>query len=242
MVQRNLTYIPVVVFTNDNHWWLMRGFQTQFNKYWSKNQPVHVVGYGQPMESGVELKDNFKFHSVSCENYPANRWTNGVRQFLSSYPWRSFVMFLEDYWISEPVNRDIVSTLMRFMNTTDEKILRMDLTADRASRKHRKYGKIGDIDLIETPAHSKYQMSFQAAIWNTELLYEVLRPNEDPWTAEVVGSKRLAKHPEYKVLGTLQRPVVYRPVYRTKKRLLDVSHLNSHDRKELSELGALSWA
>lgn len=230
----------IVVFTNNSHLWLLPGFQYLFNKYWSSEQKVIIAGYAHPKTQQVRLRKNFKFQSIDRENYPADKWTNGLRKFLCKRKCDIFIMLLEDYWLNSPVLVKEVDRLCDYMQRSPERILRIDLTADRASQSSaRPFTSYDGIELLKTPSGSDYQMSFQAAIWNRKHLLEVLVPNESPWQAELAGSRRLKNRPDLLVLGTYIHPVKYRPVYRTHRKTLNISSLPTEDQEKLAEIGGI---
>jgi hypothetical protein len=224
----------VTVYTNDNNLWLLQGFQYLFKKYWSSSQKTRVVGYAQP-KNGT-LAENFYFVSIDSRNYPVSDWSTGVIESLNVFRknGEEFIIFmLEDYWLTEPVNHAALRTLTEYMHEQPRNILRVDLTADRCQYRRYALGTsiVGNCELVRTSADSPYQMSFQAGIWNVELLLEVLRPYENPWQTEIAGSKRLAKagNNKYLVYGTRNYPVRYQPVYRTKRASIDISRLKKED-------------
>jgi hypothetical protein len=112
----------------------------------------------------------------------------------------------------------------------DPSVLRMDLTADRMGFKHRKIDGVKQYDIIEADMRSEYLMSFQTGIWSKELLLGVLREGEDPWESEINGTYRVREQ-GLKVLGTLQSPVKYTPIYRSKKGRYNFSKVNPEDLK-----------
>ncbi len=235
--------MPIVtVYTNDKNLWLLNGFQYLFQKYWSSLQSVRVMGYAPP-ENGT-LSENFSFVSINPQNYPASEWSTGLLQSLDQFleDGEEFMIFmLEDYWLKEPVDHEILEYLMEYIYDQPRNILRIDLTADRCQYRRflTRHGRAKNgCQLFRTTASSPYQMSFQAGIWNIKLLREILRPDEDPWMSETEGSKRLAMTGnEYIVLGTKNYPVKYQPVYRSKHGTTDISKLRKEDQDIISERG-----
>lgn len=233
----------VTVYTNDKNLWLLKGFQHLFKKYWSPSQKVRVVGYTQPKNGTLE--ENFYFVSIDSRNYPVNDWSTGVMRSLEMFreDGEEFIIFmLEDYWLMEPVDVVAIKTLTEYMYDQPRNILRMDLTSDRCQHRSKHSlgtSKIGNCELVRTSADSPYQMSFQAGIWNIELLLETLRPYESPWQSEIVGSKRLAGlgNNRYLVYGTRNCPVRYQPVYRTNRASIDISKLAEEDQKYILKRG-----
>jgi len=194
----------VFVFTCDKYLWCLRPFAYLFSIYWSSLQPVVVVGYEEP---DFDLPPNFSFHSVSEDCYPAERWSDGVIEFLNTVEDDIFVFMLEDYWLSRRVNHEAVRGLANYMRQHD-KILRVDLTTDRlCSGRAEDVDTWGCLDILETPHDSPYQFSLQACLFNRDYLLKCLRPNLSPWEVELGGSKYILA--KMRVLGTRQWPVRY---------------------------------
>lgn len=233
---------PIVnVYTNDNSLWLLNGFQYLFKKYWSPNRHVRIVGYTPPKKA--MLSEMFTFYSIDRRNYPASEWSTGVLRSLDKFiedGEEFIIMMLEDYWITEEVNVELVQLLCEFMDDQPRNILRLDLTADRCQHKRyaTSYAQLGDCAVIRTDAGSPYQMSFQTGIWNLKLMREVIQPYENPWQAEIKGTERLAKAGDkYVVLGTTSPPICYQPVYRSQRVSLNISRLPKEDHDVMLKRG-----
>jgi len=223
--------------TNEKHYWLLPAFTHLYRMFWPW-QEVVIAGYGAP-EKALGIRWQFQFHSISQENYPVERWTNGLIAFLQQIDDEYLVLMLEDYWLSAPVSpqlADLFAVIESGYFGTH--FLRLDLSADRASHPYTLHQAVTGYEIISTAAHTPYQMSFQAAVWHRANLLKVLQPGETPWEAEGRGRQRLAgirpssppllpgrEKGEYLVLGTLNRPVQYTPVYRSRRNTLDLQGL-----------------
>src|SRR5512137_2083438 len=97
--------LRVFVITNDYYLWCLSPFSFLFNKYWGDEQEVVIAGFHSP---NYALPNNFRFHSISRMNFPQNKWSDGLISFLSSVQDDFSVIMLEDYWITRPVDRDLV--------------------------------------------------------------------------------------------------------------------------------------
>ncbi len=192
----------VFCITSDKYRWALVPFAYLFNTYWSSLQPVIVAGYTPPT---AVLPKNFAFHSVARKNYPPERWSDGLIQFITRMEDEHFVLMLEDYWLMRTVDVAGVMACYEYIKDKPE-VLRMDLTTDRLyTGEMRDVEGWGHYDIIETPACSPYQMSTQAAIWSKKRLLEVLIPGKSAWEVEIH-----TKPPEsMRVLGTRQFPVRY---------------------------------
>lgn len=194
--------LRVFVITSDYYRWALAPFAHLFNTYWSALQPVVIAGFAKPP---VALPKNFNFHQIAPQNYPANKWSNGLIEFLLSVDDEHFVLMLEDYWLTRTVDTRGVSLCHDLMKDRPN-ILRFDLTDDRQySGKKIERGGYGSYDIIETPHGTPYQMSTQAGIWNRKLMLELLEPDKTAWEVEIY-----TQPPDrMRVMGTRQCPVRY---------------------------------
>jgi hypothetical protein len=198
---------PVVfVFTSDKYLKSLHGFSYLFNKYWGDDQKVLAFGFSQPEFS---LPSNFEYHSIGKqEDYPINKWSNAIISVLQNTdPAQRPIIMLEDYWITRPVNVDVVNAMWVYMRSTVD-VLKLDLMTDRLySQGMTDYGNVGFIDIIKSDPTSAYQMSWMTGLWNPTLLLKYLIPDETPWDVEIYGTPRVAAEPQTLVLGTRQFPV-----------------------------------
>ncbi len=213
--------------TNEKHYWLLPGFLDLYHQFWPHGR-VEVVGYGAPsFPLGVP------FRSIAPHNYPAEQWTTGLIEFLRSIEDEYFVLMLEDYWLTAPVPGSVAMLCNAVASGYfGEKFLRLDLSADRAAHPYTLHERVAGYEVISTPPHTPYQMSFQAAIWHRANLLAVLVAGETPWQAEVHGSKRL-RGTDWLVLGTLSRPLVYTPVWRSQQGRANLEGLPAPQRQAL---------
>jgi hypothetical protein len=231
----------VFVTTNDRHLWILQAFAHLFNRYWSSLQPVVVAGYSRP---DFELPPNFEFHQIAPENYPVERWSDGVIEFLRSVDDDLFVWMLEDMLLTRTVDVRAVATLAEYMSFHRE-IIRIDLTTDRlyafASPGQRPdYEYYGSLDLVWSEPHSPYHLSLQAGIWRREYLLHYMVPGETPWELEMAGTERLSSTPEMVVLGTRQFPVRYSLALKSDRPMEpSVTGMRTSDYEELVEMGFL---
>lgn len=194
--------IPVICEVSDKYLWTLDPFAHLFNTYWSSLQPVIVYGFTRPR--GV-LPQNFRFHQVSRESYPANKWSNALIEFLDTNDSELFVFLLCDYWLTRTVDHRGVEACAAYMRDHPD-VLRMDLTTDRLYAGGMKdVESWGCYDIIETPAGTPYQMSLQAGIWRKSLMLKLLHLGMTAWEVET----QIAPPAEFRVLGTRQWPVRY---------------------------------
>lgn len=217
--------IPTYVITNNKHLWLLPGFTHLWNKYCGSQ--LIIFGFDSP---NGQLPKNVTFRSLG-QQLPANRWSDGLLQMLDRIGHRHFILMLEDFWLYRQVDIERIHQVARLMA---DDILRIDLAGNRASYKAASEIAPG---IVETPAGTPYQMSFQAGIWHKENLRSVLKIGENPWEAEVNGSHRVG---DLRVLGTKPAAMHYQPVWRTKQRRWQLEKIKTEDLEYMKGMGWLN--
>lgn len=218
--------IPVIVMTSDKFMDCLPPYMHLFNKYWGMHQDCTIICFKKP---NFYLPANFGIYSMGdMESYPVTKWSNVILDYLALHPNIShFILMLEDYWLTRPVNthavRMLVDYALQFRN-----VLKIDLCADRLyAAGMRDYNTCGYLDLIKSDPASQYHMSLMAGIWNRELFTRFVVPDESPWDIELRGTPRVAAAAdEVLVLGTRQWPVRHTLAHRN----------GDHERYFLDEL------
>lgn len=221
--------IPVCVLTCDDYLWMLRPFSFLFNTFWSHKQDVTIFGYTPVFGILQDLPPNFTFQSISLKPYPVDKWSDGLIEMIRMLNVPYFILFLEDFWLYQPVDLDIVDKLCQYMGKYND-ILRLDLTNERISKRNARITeKVDGVGIVDASLPSPYSMSFQVGIWNSELALRVLERGETPWKAEIQGTERVNKlRGEIRVLGSDKRPVEYQPVYRNHRRILNIDKIPVH--------------
>ena len=194
----------ILVLSCDKYYWLLPGFQHQWNKYCGL--PITIVGFSQP---DFKMQENFSFYSLgNFADYPADKWSDSIIKLLDAIDDKYIMIMLEDYWLVRNVDIQALKAIDKFCNCYSN-IARFDLTEDRLKGGMSKdIGYIGRLDLIEAQRTS-YNASLQASIWSTDYLKRILVPGESPWNFELQGTERLNNIEDMRVLGVRQYPVRY---------------------------------
>jgi hypothetical protein len=227
----------IFCLTSDNYISSVRAFACLFNKFWSSDQEVIVAGFEPP---AFNLPPNFSFYSLgNMADYPVSKWSDALIKLLHDYTDDVFALFLEDYWLSRPVNVQAVHMLYDYM-LQFRNVLKMDLYSDRLyAGGMTDYNYCGYLDLIRSDPASQYHMSLMGGLWNRELMLRFLIPGESPWQVELSGTPRVAAAAdEVMVLGTRNMPLRHILAHRRgnpNELLLD--GLDPADVEALRELG-----
>lgn len=203
----------ISVLVSKQREWLLRGFFRQWLKYYdSRYLETEVVGFG----NAPQLPPKTSFYSIGApEDYPADRWSDALIEYLKRLTVPVVVLMLEDYWLMRQVNTTVLNDCMEYALNNIDRVLRIDLTSDRVEggRPTVELDSFGVTDFVMSSTVADYNISLQAAIWNREKLLQILEPGESPWQFELLGTQRLNERlmrgEPFAVLGTRQWPVRY---------------------------------
>lgn len=194
----------VLVLTSDKYIHALKPMAYLLGKYWSPAQPVVVGGFSPPT---FPLPGNIRFHSIGpFSDYPVNKWSDGLIDFLQAVDDEAFVLLLEDMWPSRPVNVEAVQMCYDYA-LQFKSVLKIDLYTDRLyAWGVSDYGHCGYLDLLRSNPASQYHMSMMPGVWRRDNLLSVLIRGETPWQVELAGTPRVAARDDLMVLGTRQCP------------------------------------
>lgn len=234
--------MKTVIFTSDNHAWLLKGFLHQWSKYGLAEMKLEVAGFSNP---GF-LPPEVGFTSIGeFKDYPVESWSDAIIKYLNSIDDEMFLFMLEDYWLIRPINREALMLAYEFMVDRPD-VARFDVAADRMFNRGAQYvGSFKTLDICQ--AKGDYSLSFQASIYRRDALLAALRPNETPWQSELKGSYRLNSM-AYKVVGSYQWPINYMilmnkgKIDKTGGWMFPARSLKLEDWTELAALGYLQPA
>ena len=191
--------------TSDLYLPALRPFSWLFNKYYGDDVQVLVAGFAPPSSP---LPHNFSFLSLGDQaDYPFNKWSNGLIKLLNTIDDEVFILFLDDYWLTRPVNRQAVQILVDYA-IQFRYVLKIDLCTERlyAFGSDLEYGHVAWIDLVKSMPGSPYHMSLWLGIWRRDNLLRCLVPDESPHDLEMGGSTMGSHIQDLIVLGTRQNP------------------------------------
>ena len=195
----------VVVLTSNKYVHCMPGFSYLFNKFWDAAQPVRVVRYDvRP----PKMPGNFSNLAVGIQD--KYTWSSGLIKYLrSNHEGELILLMLEDYFISEPVDKERIVYYWELIRT-DQRIAKIDLSGDRLKVGHTNWND----DLILSNNDAPFQTSLQAAIWRKDFLLQFLDPTENAWQFEKKGTKRMVRDRQAGkfdglILGVKESPLSY---------------------------------
>lgn len=232
--------MKIYVLTSDVTSWALRPFLHLMGKYWPEHPPIMIAGYTRP-----EFLPPEQFMSLgNFEDFPVNRWSDGLALMLQKVDEECFIWTMDDFWPIRPVKHQAVVDLFNHA-VRNKELARVDLTSDRAgAATARVLTQLYGLDIVGTELPSQYHLSFQASIWRTSALQAYTVPGETGWQMELDGTNRM-NLAAANVIGTLQEPMKYVIAVQKGKLTLDGGYqgkdhaLPQEDYDELIALGML---
>lgn len=178
-----------------------------------------ICGFAPVDYYAADLTDFISLGSQA--DWPVSRWSEKLMKILDDIAEDQFILMLEDYWLTRPVDMKAVKMLFDYA-AQFENVLKIDLGFDRLYINGGEnflygantYDNVGYLDLIKSPPGTPYQMSLWGGIWNREQLRKVLVPGETPQDIEIAGTRRVTD--DQLVLGTRQAPLLHGNIYQSR--------------------------
>jgi len=183
--------MKIYISTSDKYVHLMEPFAFLFNKFWSSDQQVVVLGYNKP---DFKLPNNFKFISMGISRNDPKEWSTDLRNYFQSIDDEWFIYGTEDMFLLHPVNFNSLNKLKTYMKPG---VGRINITNDVYHRKD--WLPIED-NVIKLTQTAEYRISCIYSIWNREYMLKYLQPEMTPWEFEVNGSSA-TNNDGYEMIG-----------------------------------------
>ena|SRR3990167_7564904 len=146
----------IYVITSTNYTKLLPEFAERFEKYWGKPFFVYV--------SNTDIK----------------HWSDGIIKFLESIEDEYFILLSEDFYLTGPVDKELIKELWGMRAGYDRVSLLGNHTPERTVRNGKYFTHKED---------AEYQFSFEASIQKRGFLLEYLKAGYDPWEMERIRAK-----------------------------------------------------
>ena len=171
--------LNIYITTSDDYHHCLKPFTFLFNKFWSKDKKVTFLGYREPQ---VKLPSNFDFISLGEQRGPTY-YSEDLRLFYESINDSHFICTMEDQFILDYVNLDVINKLSEYLDR--DKVGRVCLTnsifQSHMGKKHNNYKSDSGYEIIEYSQNSEFRMTTEWTIWNKDYLCKHLPNGLTPW-------------------------------------------------------------
>mgnify|MGYP003635773610 CR=1 FL=1 len=176
----------IYISTSDNYHHCLQPFAYLFNKFWSSTQKVIFLGYKEPTQ---KLPSNFSFISLG-EQLGPEWYANDLRKFFESINDKQFIYTMEDQFILDYVDVDLINTLIS--QCAGENVGRACLTNSifqtHMNKKHDPYKQVNDYELVSYAQNSAFRITCEWSVWDKEYMCSYLKDGLDPWQFERISS------------------------------------------------------
>tara|TARA_R110001599_G_scaffold78258_1_gene212863 strand:+ start:37 stop:735 length:699 start_codon:yes stop_codon:yes gene_type:complete len=182
--------MKIYISTSDRYTALIEPFAFLFNKFWSSDQQVVILGYTKP---DCKLPENFEFISMGISRNDPKEWSTDLRKYFQSIDDEWFIYGTEDMFLVYPVDFNSLNKLKTYMKPG---VGRINITNDVC----RKDCSILEDNVVELTQTADYRISCIYSIWNREYMLKYLQPEMTPWEFEIDGSIA-TNNDGYQILG-----------------------------------------
>tara|TARA_R110002051_G_scaffold283387_2_gene345193 strand:+ start:150 stop:926 length:777 start_codon:yes stop_codon:yes gene_type:complete len=186
--------LPIIVNTSNQYLPLLKIYSYLFNKFWSPQQEVIIVGFDPPT---FKLPDNFKFVSLGKQR-GIQYWHDDLISTMDLIKEDYFIQMPENELIIRPVNHIILNHFKQYISPS---MGRIDLTPGPSTRAFNVLESTNDYDIIESTQDSDCRVSMRACIWNKEYFSRNLKSGESPQYFETYGSS-IAKNDGMQIISS----------------------------------------
>jgi len=145
-----------------------------FNKHWSPDVEVTVLGYSLP---SYDLPDNFRFVSLGKQEEYGNEWTTALIPYFRKLPDEYFIFLADDYYILN-VNKSLMLEVEKHMAEGVEKI-QLANYGDRVFKEER------NVNFYIQKQDARYRLSLQPNFIRTDYFLKYLYPGKTVWRYEM---------------------------------------------------------
>ena len=182
----------IYISTCDKTLYTIDVFQKLFNKYWSSEKNVIVLGYTCP---NFKLENNFKFVSLGKDRGP-KYFSEDVLRYLNENVKDKYIIHAwDDAPIISKVDQSKIVRLREFMENNDT-FKKACLTPDLGTRAHLN---VND-EFIKASPDADYKLATTWQMWEVDYFKKYLSLDYSPWDIELKASE-IAKNDGFDVLS-----------------------------------------
>ncbi len=162
-------------------------FKIMDNQWKDRSYPIVLNTESKSFDYGDMNIKTFNFYKPG-KKVP---WGKRLIRTLKAIDTEYILFMLDDFFLLEPVDQKRIEQCIEWMDQDKE------IAVFSFWRTHQPNIKDGKYPHFEKrPQNGEYRLNCQAAVWRREKLISYIRPHEDPWQWEILGSQRSSRYPE----------------------------------------------
>lgn len=173
--------LAVVVLSCDKYGDVWNPFFTLFFRYWP-DCPFDIflvtnfLSYNDPRVKTISVGEDVD-------------WSTNVRAALQKIPHRYLMILMEDYLLTTQVDTVAIGRLLDYMRNHQTGYLRLFPSPGPA----RVTDMVDDLEIGVIEPGEPYRVSLQAAIWDKQIVEELIVIGESAWDFEIQGTERSSR-------------------------------------------------
>lgn len=170
--------LALVINTTDKYSHIWDAWYYYYKKYWYHDIPVYFLN--------EERDISFPFKQIKVNIPEKNLWTKKLRESLKQIPESNILHTLEDLFFTDSFAQGEMEGIYQYFLTANADALRIQGKSRYTTTNptmHPQFRKLS--------SDSEYLIAYTPNIWKKDFLIECLQVDEDPWTSEVEGTKRI---------------------------------------------------
>lgn len=191
--------ITLVVSSCDKYEDLWHPFFQLLKKYWNPDLPIVLIteskDFGYP---GLQIQT---LHLYNAGERP--EWSELQMKSLAQIYTDLVLFMLDDFFIEGPVNEEEIYRIAEWMKQ-DPSIASFCF----APTMHGQNLPCGYPGFEQRPQKGEYRLNAQTALWRRETLLQDMRPHENAWIFETLGSRRSFRYKDQKFYSALPDHII----------------------------------
>lgn len=180
--QTNMDNLAILVPSCDKYSDLWHPFSELLFKFWPQLQSVHSKLNIYLLSNEVDFVHD-RIQNIKI--YNDINWSDSIKSALKQIDEKYVLIILEDYFLHTPVNDQHFWDAFMLMQEQDAAYLQVAYSVENPD-----LSKVFAYDVVQKLPNAEYRTSLQAAIWDKEVLLNLLQSGESAWQFEKEGSVR----------------------------------------------------
>jgi len=170
--------LALVINTTDKYSHIWDAWYRHFKRHWHLNLPVYFLNEKKPCP--------FPFISINVDIPEQNLWTKKLRESVKQIPENHLFILLEDLFLTDNFFDDELIWINQFFLTVNADAIRIQPKSEYTTTMPTMWPATRKLT-----QDSQYLIAHTPNIWKKTFLLECIEVDEDPWTNEVEGTKRI---------------------------------------------------
>jgi len=170
--------LAIVVNTTDKYSYIWDAWYHYYKKYWTLELPVYFLN--------ETLDITYPFKQIKINIPEVELWTKKLRESIEQIPEDNLFILLEDLLFTDGFYPGEFESIYQYFLNADADALRIQPKSKYTTTISTMFSNV-----VKLTQDSEYLIAHTPNIWKKEFLLKCIKHDEDPWTNEIIGTKRI---------------------------------------------------